>query len=356
VARAAEPPSGWEEPPPLPVKAPVVKSGKPRMPACCADDPTCCARQAVIDGAAPGRAGRVVVVRLADLPESVLKEAPKEGPFLEGVPPLRIIDGGGQPAPWPDTPKGEIRVIPPGRYGEIRWKDNWEPFFAPPQYRSMGYGVVHQSSARNSDRGRAELTGSVRFTSIDQGEGDKLRVDLVTGTLDGTPDLRATLWSHVEAVPVFEDFVHAYRGKPFPEQEKVRSDDGKEPAPQPDAGAGDAGDAGAPAAVKDAEMVTFVLPEVILDFNSKDTRVAGGFFPSRFSRSVSFTTYSMPIGPGRGGLATFTVRDFLANRWFKRSARTGKAPESLAVVLATSQTSAEAEPSVRVVIFGDDKR
>ena len=217
VARAANPPGpppGWEEAPPLPVKA-TVKSSKPKLAACCGYNPLCCSRQTDIDTAQSDRVARAVEVRVANLPESAVKKAPKDHPGIAGVPPVRAIDGRGQPWPWDSGPASEIRVMPPGRFGEIFWREQWgEPFFANPKLRSLGYGMV-RSVGKTDDKGRSELTGSVSYTALDKGSGDTIAVDLVTGALDGTPEVVATRWLHVEAAPVAVGVLYAYRGKRF---------------------------------------------------------------------------------------------------------------------------------------------
>lgn len=310
------PPAGWEQPPPLPARPPRDPRARP---ACCADDATCCARQRSLDLARPALVIRVVPLRLADLPELAVLEAGKEAPGIPGAPAVRVVDGRGRPPPWPDGPQLEVRVMPPGRYGEIAWRRHYaEPFFAEPQYRSMGYGItISADRGAHPDGARGEPEGAVTFISIDQGAGDRIAYDLVEGALHGSPEVTATRWEHVEAAPVFDTYVHGYRGKLD-------------------------GDA----------AVVFLLPQVTLGFESRDAKSLGGFVPSRFSRSVSFTRYTLPVGPGRSALVTFDVRARAGKRWFPRPAGAEKLPESRSMMLSASQTTAEREPAVRLIIFG----
>jgi hypothetical protein len=180
----------------------------------------------------------------------------------------------------------------------------------------MGYGVARMVEDKARDKGASLMTASLSYTALSQGEAGKIVVDRVKGVLEGTPDLRATEWSHVEAPPVADGFLHAYR---------VRRPDG--------------------------ELIVFVLPDVVLGFESKDTTHEGGFEPRfRGSRSWPYTMYTMPLGPGRSCLATFDITEGdLETRWFSRPPPSAKLPRAGRVVLAASQTSTEAEPSVRIL-------
>jgi hypothetical protein len=331
------PPPGWEAPPQLPPRAarPKATGGKPARPACCAYDQTCCVRQTDIEAAKPDRVTRVVEVRFPDLPEIVVKEAPAGGPPVAGAPAPRIIDGAGRPTPWPDDPKaGEVRVMPPGRRGEISWGegwDGWSPFFSAPHERTYGYGVVH-GATRDAFTTKGMLTGKVRYTTLDKGKGDTVAVDYVAGTLEGTPELHVTRWGHVEAAPVTDGFVHAFRG--WPPREALEGDD---------------------AAADPAPAVTFVLPPGGFGFESKDARRAGGFPPSRFARIRAFATFSLPVAPGRSGLAVFGVSDSEVTRWFARPSGAPEPARSTRVALSASQTSAEPAPRVRVIVFAEQR-
>jgi hypothetical protein len=309
------PPPGWEQPPPLPGKRPAA--GKPPAPACCAYDQTCCERQRAIDAEGAPRVARVVEVRPADLPEISIHEAQKEHPGIPGAPTVRVIDGKGRPPPWRDGPRSEVRVMPPGRLGEITWRDTWaSPFFAEPQYRGMGYGSVLVTEGGYSKQ-KVVLEGPVSFIAIDE-KGGRVTYDFVEGTLQPTLEHVATRWEHVEAATVFDGYVHGWRGK-----------------------------------LNDDPAVTFLLPMVTLGFESKDAKSHGGLIPSRFSSSVAFTRYTLPYGPGRSALVTFTVTEWEAHRWFPRPAGSEKLPEARSFAIAASQTSVEAEPRVRLLIFDD---
>jgi hypothetical protein len=314
---APAPPAGWEAPPPLAsADAGKKKKGKIEPAACCVYDDICCSRQLEMDHAGSNHEGRIFEVRFADLPDLVVKEAPADGPGIEGAPAVRVIDGRGRPYPWPDEARDDVRVMPPGPLGEVKWRSDYpEPFFEDPQYRGMGYGAIHEFYGKREGAATA-LTGAVEFASFKAGPDGKVIVDRVKGKLEGTPAVHATYWAHAEAVPVMPGVTNAYR---------IRD--------------------------KDGERVVFVLPEVVLGFESKDTKTDGGFLPSRFSRSWSFTTYTMPVGPGRSGLSTFLIHDYLVARWFPPKGGVPKLEESILAMLASSQTSVEAEPRLRLVLF-----
>lgn len=317
-AGAPSPPAGWEAPPPL-AKAPsekAPKNKKPESPACCKFDSTCCSRQTTVDTFVPPRPARVFDVRLADLPEAVIKEAAKDGPPIAGAPSPKVTDDGGRPFPWPGGPQGYlVHIVPPGRYGSIKTSDWWANYFEEPEYRGMGAGEVRTITKESAkDRGVGLLYIPVEFQSFAKGEGDKIAFDDVKGRLEGSPEVKATYWMHVEAANVAAGIVHGYRG---PYEGEPRA--------------------------------SFLLPEVILGFESKDAKTVGGFFPSRFSNTVSFTMYHLPLGPGRSGLVNGKIDERQIHRWFPRPKGAEALPSAFQIVLATSQTSVEAEPRVRVM-------
>jgi hypothetical protein len=314
----ASPPPGWEAPPEP--AAPIPKTTSPRIKAaaCCAYDQLCCTRQSTIDEARPARVVRVAEVRWSDVPSLVVKEAPNDKPGIEGAPPPRIIDGDGRPHPWIDGPRVEVRVMPPGRFGAMSWGNGWTmPFFSDRRYRGMGYGIP-RAAADNpaADQGKSLLTGLLTYLSFAQGENGAIILDRVKGTLAGSPDVRATEWAHVESVPVVYGVVNAYRDK-----------------------------------VGDVDRVVYLLPEVILGFESKDTKVTGGFFPVRGESTEAYTTYAMPAAPGRSGLGAFLLMDHQARRWFPRAKDAPEPPPEASMALAASQTAAEPEPRLRVLFF-----
>ncbi len=313
-AEAPKPPAGWEMPPP-PAAPPKAKKGAKakKVAACCAYDDVCCSRQSEIDAARPKHVVRVVELSLSDLPEELVKE----GAVVTGVPPVRVLDGLGRPFPWPDGPKKELRMMPPGRFGDIRWKSEWwRPFFADKKYREMGYGATLLVDKTDSEKGNAALSGEVEYTAIDQDKEGKVIVDFVKGKVEGSAELHATRWAHAETFTVADGFVHAFRRKQ-----------------------------------KEEELVVFVLPEVVLGFEAKDATHDGGFLPSRFSSDVAFTMYMLPVGEGRSALVTFRVFDSQVARWFPRPKGTEKPPFVRSMELSSSQTSAEPEPRLRVLFF-----
>jgi hypothetical protein len=312
------PPPGWEVPPSPAPSAPSKKAPRIKAAACCAYDQLCCTRQSTIDETPPSRVIRVAEVRWSDIKPLVVKEATKDTPAIEGVPPARLIDGDGRHYPWIDGPRVEVRATPPGRFGEITWGGEWAmPFFADLNYRGMGYGIPHYVPPNAvPDKGKSMMIGPIAYLSFAQGESGTIIVDRVKGTLAGSPDVRATEWAHVEATPVIEGIVNAYRDK-----------------------------------VGDDDRVVYLLPEVILAFESKDTKVTGGFLPVRGESTEAYTTYAMPAAPGRSGLSTFVLTNSQARRWFPRAKGAPEPPSEAPMALAASQTAAEAEPRLRVLFF-----
>ena len=311
------PPPGWEAPPPLTGVSSAKKAARARPAACCAYDRLCCTRQSILNEERPRRVAQVFEARWSEVPQMTIKTAPKEGPGIPGVPPARVVDGGGRPFPWPDGPKDLVRVMPPGQFGEIVRAGDWPtPFFADQEYRGMGYGVIHTAlDAAAGDKGKSLLVGPIAYLSFAQGEGDRIVVDRVTGSLAGSPEISATEWGHVEAAPVALGVVHAYREK-----------------------------------VGDEERVVYLLPEVILGFESLDTKVRGGFLPVRMESTEAYTMYSMPAGSGRSGMSSFRMDSDQARRWFRPKGAKRPSGETR-IALSASQTAAEPEPRLRVLIF-----
>ena len=278
------PPPGWEIAP-RPVEIKSTKDDKKKSaPACCAYDVICCSRQTDIDNFVPFHVSQSFEPRLADFPEAVLKEAPKEGPFLEGVGDVRIIDGTGAPFPWMDGPKEwEIRITPPGELGDIKFfDDSPRGYFDKMEYRGMGSGAM-RSIKETPDKGRSLITGPIEYSTFNRGEGGKIIHDEVKGKLEGSPKVLATSWLHVEAINLADGVVYGYRamheGQPH---------------------------------------VFFVMPEVLLGFESWDAQKTGGFFRHRWATAFPYTLYHFPIGSGRSNMINCVLRDFEVRRWFER--------------------------------------
>lgn len=324
AAEGIAPPAGWEVPPVATESA--DKGAKPKKkigPACCAFDLTCCSRQADIDAAVkPKTVQRVVELKIADLPEASIREAAEGAPPLEDVPPVRLINEDQLAFPWSSPPQ-QIRMLPPGPIGEISWNDSWaSPSFDEKELQSLGWGTVHYIDEKKKYFADAEITGKVEYTSVQQGEGDKLVLDIAKGTVSGSPKIKGSYHLHAEAAHVVDKVVHAYKST-------TKKD-------------------------KDTTMwVNFLLPQVIEGFESRAAKHEGGFFPSRFSRSWSYSLYRLPYGPGLTNMATFRLDDDDKRRWVGVSKKRPPKIFSRHVLVATSQTSAEAEPRTFVMFFDE---
>jgi hypothetical protein len=323
---APTPPAGWEVP-----SLPGASSDKPPKekkkkigPACCAFDSTCCSRQAEIDATArPFGVVRVFPVQISEMPEAVIKEAAEGAPLIEGAPPVRLLNEQGQRFPFPDPPK-EIRMVPPGPLGELEWNAEWgaAPTFEDPELQSLGFGSVHYPKEKTKYSNETDIAGKVSYVSISQGEGDKLALDIVKGMVAGSPAVKATYYLHVEATNVADKIMHVYRST-----------------------------------TKEKDVTTmwlnFLMPQVIEGFESVDAKHQGALFPSRFSRTWSYSLYRLPYGPGRSNMATFRMNDYYNRRWIGVSkARTVKFFARNAVI-TVSQTSVEAEPRASVMFLDD---
>lgn len=325
---AITPPAGWEVPP-----APAASTDKPAKdkkkigPACCKFDQTCCSRQADIDSRArPTTVARVIEVRIGDVPEATIREAAEgEPPITENVPPVRLVNEDNQPFPWPSPPR-QIRMLPPGPLGEIGWNVQWgpSPSFDEEEFKGLGWGDIHNVDEKGRYTNDSEIAGKVEYVSIQQGEGDKLVLDIAKGAVSGSPALKATYHLHVEAAHVVDKVVHVYRAT-------TKDKDKNETT----------------------TWVNFLLPQVIEGFESRDAKHQGGFFPSRFSRSWSYSLYRLPFGPGKSNMANFRLDDDDKRRWIGVPKKRPPKIFFRLVVVAASQTSVEAEPRVRVMFFDD---
>lgn len=319
------PPAGWEIPP-MPGAAADKPTSKKKTvgPACCAFDQTCCSRQADIDSQArPTSVARTIEVRTADLPEASIREVAEGGTPIEDAPPVRLLNEDGQPFPWA-RPPGEIRMLPPGPLGELGWNSEWggTPCFDEPELKSLGWGDVHYPKEKATYTNDGEIAGKVEYLSIQLGTGDKLVLDIARGTIHGSPKLKANYHLHVEAAHVTDQVVHAFR-------ETTKEKD------------------------VTTTWVDFLLPQVIEGFESKDAKHRGGFFPSRFSRAWSYSLYRLPFGPGRSNLANFRLDDDDKRRWLGVSKKRPPKIWARRVLVSASQTTAESEPSVRVMFFDE---
>jgi hypothetical protein len=311
---APAPPTGWELPPPVEAKTPGSK--KPATPACCGFDELCCARQSEIDRVRRP-ALRTFAVRFSDIADAAIKEAVKDGPPVEGFPAVRVVDGTGAPFPWRDGPQQfEIRIIPSGAFGSIRFGKNFSSgHYESPQYRSLGYGVTAPITD-TPDRGRSLVYGPLEYWTYNRGDGDTIIHDHVKGKLEGSANIVAERWVHVAAINAAEGVVHAYR-----------------------------------ATYEDKPYMFFLLPEVVVRFESKDALSYGGTSDDRFASDSPYTRYRFPLGPGRSNMATCILREYEVRRWFDRPKAATKLPDELPIMIAMSQTSVETDPQIRIMFF-----
>ncbi len=308
LAASPRPPAGWEAAP-----IPAPRSPVDGMPACCGRDETCCSRQAEVNGAAPTPVAQRVDVALSELPVAVVRTA---GPGEVGVPDapaLRIMDGLGRPPPWPKGPHGgEVRFVPPGRVGEIRVGDTLEPFFERAEARQQGYGVTRSA---DEDGDLQLLDRSFSFLAIAAGPSGTLSVDLVEGELDARLRPITRTWIHADARPLTRG-LYAYR----------------EPAH----------------AALPIERVHVVGPEVVRAFEATEVTLRGAFFPSRFSRSWSFSDYALPAAPGSAAFATFHVGEQSRVAWEKDLGVAVAERGDAAMLLDVSQASTDGAAVLRL--------
>lgn len=311
---APAPPTGWEMPPPVEVKTSASK--KPAAPACCGFDALCCARQSEIDRIRRP-ALRTFAVPFTNIAEAAIKEAAKDGLPVEGVPAVRVVDGTGAPFPWPDGPKQfEIRIIPSAAFGYLRFGKNFSSgHYENPNHRSLGYGVTAPITD-TPDRGRSLVFGPLEYWTYNRGDGDTIVHDHVKGKLEGSANVIAERWVHVAAINAAEGVVHAYR-----------------------------------AVYEDKPYLFFLLPEVVMRFESKDALSFGGTGDDRFASDFPYTLYRFPLGPGRSNMATCNLRDYEVRRWFDRPKGAMKLPDDVQIMISTSQTSVESDPQIRIMFF-----
>jgi len=309
------PPQGWEVQPP-PVKKAAEKNPQD-APACCNFDRLCCARQSEIDQGIRVPARKNFPVPFANVPEATIKERTKDGPPITGFTGVRVVDGAGTPFPWVNGPQQfEVRLIPEGKFGFLRFGDNSSSIhYGDPQYRSIGYGLTLPINP-TPDKGRSLLKGTIEYWTYNIGQGDQVIVDHVKGQLDGSPEINAERWVHGNALNAAEGIVHAYR----------TTYDGQ-------------------------QYVFFLLPEVVIGFESPNAKTFGGTGNDRFATDFPYTLYKFPLGPGHSDTINCIVRDYEIRRWFPRAKDALKLPDELPIIISMSQTSAEAEPRIRIMFL-----
>jgi hypothetical protein len=270
---------------------------------------------------------RVAEVRFEDLPEIVVRDAAPGGPSVEGAPGLQMFDGLFRLAPWPDGPKREVRLVPIGACGLMRWgygNGAWHPFYRSPRNRE-GWGDFGAVSgiAGNGDLGQT-FAGQVEYTTVDDGPGGALAVDYVRSVLQGAAAPAVARWGHVDAAPVVDRWVHSFRGWP----------------------------ANSEVAGKEGPAVTFMLPAASLGNETRDEEHTSGILVEGHSPFFSaLTSFSLPAGRGRGALARFEIERRQIARWVPQPQGFERPPRTMRILLSSSQTSVEPSPRVRVVIF-----
>lgn len=309
------PPTGWEIPKVVAKK--TTTTNPEDAPACCGFDKLCCSRQSDIDRGIRVPARKNFSVAFSKVPESTVKERTKDGPPIEGFTGIKVVDGAGTPFPWINGPQQfEVRLIPEGKVGYLRFgKDFSSAHYGDPQYRSIGYGLTIPINP-TPDKGKSLIKGPLEYWTFNAGSGDQIIVDHVQGQLDGTPEVIGERWEHGLAINGAEGIVHVYRalheGKPH---------------------------------------VFFLLPEVIIGFESPYAKTFGGTGNDRFASDFPYTLYRFPLGPGHSDTINCIVREYEIRRWFPRPKNGLKLPDGLPMIISMSQTSVEAEPQIRIMFL-----
>lgn len=309
------PPPGWEIPKVVTKK--VATNNPEDAPACCGFDKLCCTRQADIDRAIRVPMRKNFSVPFSKVQEASVKERMKDGPPIEGFTEIKVVDGAGTPFPWVNGPQQfEVRLIPEGRVGYLRFGDNHSSaHYGDPQYRSLGYGLTIPINP-TPDKGKSLLKGTLEYWTFNAGDGDQINHDHVKGQLDAAPNVIGERWEHGIAINGAEGVVHIYRAP----------HDG-----QPN--------------------VFFLLPEVVVGFESPNAKTFGGTSNDRFASDFPYTLYRFPLGPGHSDTINCILREYEVRRWFPRPKDGLKLPDELPIIISMSQTSAEAEPQIRIMFL-----
>lgn len=311
---APNPPAGWENPPQTTTNASTNK--KAASAACCAFDQTCCARQTDIDKGIRPPTRRTFAVPFSKIPEPTVRVAAKDGPPIEGIADLQVVDGAGTPFPWVDGPQRfEIRLIPNATFAYLKFGNDWGSHYGDPRLRALRYGITVAINP-TPDKGRSLLKGPLEYTLYNPGKADEVIYDYVVGRLDGSPKIIADRWEHLEAPNVAEGIVHAYRGT-----------------------------------YKDKPHVFFLLPEVVTGFESKEASTFGGTGNDRFATDFPYTLYRFPLSNMHSNTVNCILREYEVRRWFPRPKDAMKLPEDMPIVISMSQTSVEAEPQIRIMFL-----
>lgn len=311
---APTPPAGWE----VPVVAAKAQAAKKNAaPACCGYDKLCCSRQADVDAGAQKPARAVFAVRFSDVPEATIKEPGPNGPPVEGVPEVLVVDGMGAPFPWLEGPKQfEVRIVPKGTLGFMRFGNDFAgKIYERPDLKSLGYGVTIPIND-TPDKGKSLVKGPLEYWTFSRGEGDKITHDHVKGKLDQSTKVIVERWAHVDAINAAEGIVHVYR-----------------------------------TTYEDKPHVFFVLPEVATGFESKEAKSFGGTERGRFGTNFPYTLYRFALGPGRSNTVNCKIDEYEVKRWFDRPKNALKVPDDMLISISMSQTSVESEPRIQITFF-----
>lgn len=311
---APDPPAGWENPPQATTNTSPNK--KATSAACCAFDRTCCLRQTDIDNGIRPPTRRTFAVPFSKIPEPTVKVAAKDGPPIEGIADMQVVDGAGRPFPWTDGPKQfEVRLIPKATFAYLKFGTWSAAHYGEPRLRTLGYGITLPITT-TPDLGRSLFTGPLEYTLYNPGKADEVIYDYVEGRLDGSPKIIADRWEHLKAPNVAEGIVHVYRGT-----------------------------------YKGKPHVFFLLPEVVIGFESKEASTFGGTGNDRFATDFPYTLYRFPLSNAHSNTVNCILREYEVRRWFPRPKDAMKLPEDMPIVISMSQTSVEAEPQIRIMFL-----
>lgn len=309
TAPASALPAGWVQPELEPLRE------VPATPTCCGRDDACCIAQTLFD-AGLHRSGRSVhTLSLSELPSAEVGK--DEDPLHR----LGVYDAYGAPlgSIRSEPPMGTVRIVPPGRAGDIElgdrsnfWVHTRMPFYRDAELESLGFGVEYTWNAP------VPPVQDYAWRSIDSKNGAPLFLS-AAGRLDRQRG-QATVAHriHSELADLADGLVFGF----------VSDTSGK-------------------------RELHLVLPSGFSGFADPGVRVEMGL--DGFFGRDPFTYAIVPVEPDGSASLAVRVSRFSLSRWKLVNPRLAERDADALVVVSVSQVHGEPSPTLVVAVVDEDE-